>query len=263
MENEKNSAELLEALRFENELLKVKIMAQFGPTHIYFNKDFPPDVENEFLKSILAVEEDEAQFEEIPIYDFIGRPDFIKETDLSDEELEIELDRVSDLLSDKNIIYDSIFEVDDRDMYKFLTEDLFQHPIINNFVEGWGSHYYYETFHPNHENDTGELCEDFIDAFFANDFHEKINEFPTYVIRNYDDLMEFHDLFCGFRNVGTELISCEGVVPDHCFRKVKVSFDAYTSPDTKPIFYTGEAAFELEYSDETWIIVSVMLPGMM
>ena len=180
---------------------------------------------------------------------------------MSDELLEYELERIIDLMNEKNILIDSIFQVDDRAMYKFLTEDLFQHPIVNNFFHGMGSIYMYEDFHPNHEHDTCELCEDFIDIFFASDYHEKVGEFSPHYMRNFVELSEFHDMFCGFRNVGYEFLPCE-VKPDQCTRKARLSFDAYTNPGTKPVFYTGEATFELEYVNGSWIIKLVMLPGM-
>jgi len=261
MPRKKMSAEELETLRFENEFLKAKIMAEHGAVHVCANPngDTPPEVENEILKTI--VERDEAVAEEIPIYDYIGRPVYLKEEDMSDELLEYELERIFDLLCEKNILIDSIYQVDDRAMYKFLTEDLFKHPIVNNFFHGMGSIYMYEDFHPNHEHKTGDLCEGFLDIFFAGDFYERVQEFSPVHFKNFVELTEFRDLYCGFRNVGYELLPCE-VIPDRCTRNIRVSFDAYTNPGLRPAFFKGVATFELEYVANVWTITLVTLPGM-
>ena len=59
MENEERfSEDRDEDLRIENELLRLKLTAQFGEA-FEFDKtdDLPPAIENQFLKNVLAFEE--------------------------------------------------------------------------------------------------------------------------------------------------------------------------------------------------------------
>lgn len=250
-----------EALRFENEFLKAKISAEFGADHMDTSEDCPPEIENEFLKGVIRFEEAMKNAKEIRIYDFIGKPEFVKEQDLSDEQLPVELERVTELLGEKNIMCDVICPVDDRVLYKFLTEELFQHNTMNTFIPGMGTHFIYEEFHPNHEYDTDNKCEDILKAFFAKDFHEHIKYcFPNH-IRNFVSLTEFRDCFCKFKNVNFEILPSK-VNPNECTRIARLSFDGVTSPGTKPIHYEGEAIIQLEYEDEWWQVISVVLPGM-
>ena len=65
-----------EALRLENELLTLKLIAELGAKSDS-TADIPPEVENQFLKNILAFEQATAQgSKQIPIYQLLGRPAF-------------------------------------------------------------------------------------------------------------------------------------------------------------------------------------------
>jgi len=264
MTNENKPNENDEDLRFENELLKLKIMAEHGATKVTVlpGKDVPPEVENEMLKFFASCDDDTDDIEEIPIYDFIGRPDFVKEEDLSDELLPTELERLNDLLYEKNIIYSVLASVEDRLVYKFVTEDLFQHLILNIDDSDVGSHYFYEDFHPNHEYDTREACEEFMNAFFnSNVISTEDDDYATDLVRNFDELCKFHEAFEEFRNVEYEFFDA-AVIPGECIRKATISFDAVTSVGLKPIHYSGEATFLVGYIEEFWTVVSAVFPGM-
>jgi hypothetical protein len=252
-----------EALRFENEFLKVKFLAEHGALNRVFfpGKEISLELENELLNAIASDDETMENVEEVSIYDFIGRPDFVKETELTDAELSAELDRVNDLLEAKKIIYTVLASVEDRVIYKFVTEELFLHPILNLPDSEIGTHHFYEDFHPDHEYDTRNRCEEFIAIFFSADFHISIRNCSMERIRNFVDLIEFHDAFEEFRNVEFEL-SDAAAVPTECIRKATISFDAVTSAGTKPIHFSGEATFELEYEYEWWTVISAQFPGM-
>ena len=250
-----------EALRFENEFLKAKLSAEYGGINSPVNGDVPPEVENEFLTNIIRFEEAMKHAKEILIYDFIGRPEFIKEQDLSDEQLAFELERVNDLMFSKNIVCDILTQVEDRLFYKFLTDELFQQTIMDKRIPGMITHYIYEDFHPDHEYDTRNRCEEFIAIFFSADFHISIRNCSMERIRNFVDLIEFHDAFEEFRNVEFEILDA-AAAPTECIRKATISFDAVIEAGTKPIHYSGEATFELEYEYEWWTVISAHFPGM-
>ena len=62
-------------------------------------------------------------------------------------------------------------------------------------------------------------------------------------------------------NLNYEITSFEKNA-DVCTRKIKISFDAFTSRGAAPIHYKGEGIIKLEYQFEWWRITSVLLPGM-
>jgi len=151
--------------RMENELLQLKLKAELGAdTHISAN--IPPSIENIFLKNILVFETGLAQAEEIRIFELIGKPDFLPEAQLNDISLEAELNRLMDLINQKQIALDFLGAYDCRTKYKFISEELFEEKAMNIELPGMIMHFVYEEFHPNHNLDIKQKTEKFISAWF-------------------------------------------------------------------------------------------------
>jgi hypothetical protein len=255
------SGDEAEALRFENEFLKAKIAAQYGGIHGDVKDDTPPEVMNAFLNNIINFEESRKKSKEVKLYDLIGSPDFLGEEKLSDEQLVVELKRLKDLMFSRNIVYNTVAPVENRLLYKFVTEELFQQTVSDKTVPGMLTYFMYEEFHPNHEYDSAMRCEEFLLMFFSGEFHDEIKYYFPEKIRNLDELSDFHDAFKKFSNLKYE-ISDEIVVPENCIRKATISFDAITGDGTTPIHFEGEAFFELDYQYDSWIVNYARFPGM-
>lgn len=166
-ENEESlGPEETEELRMENEFLRLKIQAQFGGVTGNFG-DLPPEVENEFLKHVMAFEEQfNVEQKPLKIAAFLGNPVFRPQEELNDREFKAELNRLIKLLSEKCISVDFLRERDERFKYKFVTEELFNHEtdfgvnlpdMMNCFI--------YEDFHPDHEMDIENRTRDFMYAW--------------------------------------------------------------------------------------------------
>ena len=111
--------------QMENELLQLKLKAELGiDAHISANT--PPSIKNLFLKNILAFESGLAQAEEIRIFDLIGKPDFVPEIKLNDISIAKALNKLMDLINQKQIALDFLGSYDCRTKYKFITEELFE-----------------------------------------------------------------------------------------------------------------------------------------
>jgi hypothetical protein len=131
MKNEKKPSENnTEDLQFENELLKLKIRAEFGssPTSI---KDLPPDIEYFFLKNILNVERAFANHETISLFDKIGQPIVLKSDQLDDTAIEGAAIALEDLLNKKGIFVTFPKNETCRKKYVFITEKLFNVQVDN------------------------------------------------------------------------------------------------------------------------------------
>lgn len=255
-----------ESLRFENELLRIKMIAEQGiaASSFFPGTDVPPELENEFLKIIENAQnslDGDDEIETIPIFDFIGKPAFVKESDLSDDQIPRELERIVELLFEKRIIFDVLSQIDERQIYKFVTEELFQHPILNLPDSEIGSHYFYEDIHPLNEFDTRKKCEEFIEMFLKSELRLNGKTLSLEGTSNSADLSNFRQAFDEFRNVNYELLNAD-ITSVECIRKASISFDALGGSGIEPIHFSGEATFQLKYMDENWVVISAMFPGM-
>ena len=77
-------------LTTENELLKLKMMAEFGGDFAG-SEHLPPEIEHVFLKQINRFHHLHEKAGMIKIYDFIGAPLYNHVHDLSDKEIKKEL----------------------------------------------------------------------------------------------------------------------------------------------------------------------------
>ncbi|MCW3127000.1 MAG: hypothetical protein JWO03_2658 [Bacteroidetes bacterium] len=139
-------------LTTENELLKLKMMAEFGGDFAG-SENLPPEVEHAFLKQINRFHQLHDKAGLISIYNFVGEPLYNHVHDLSDKEVPKELKKLLKLLAKKGIVVDTLSGVPDREMYRFVTEEIFKQEIQNIRMPNWTIHLIYEEFHPSDEFD--------------------------------------------------------------------------------------------------------------
>ena len=152
--------------RMENELLQLKLKAELG-VEAHISANTPASIENIFLKNMLAFEKGLAEAEETNIYELIGRPDFIPEAKIDDFSVEAALNKIMDLLNEKQIALDFLGTYDGRTKYKFITEELFEEKVMNVQLPGMIMHFIYEEFHPNHKLDIEHKAAKFINSWFS------------------------------------------------------------------------------------------------
>ena len=87
--------------------------------------DLSPKMENMVLSRVLQFEEAKQRAKEVTVYEIIGSPDFIKAEELSDDELTAEMLRLKKIMSENQVMCDSVCGVDDRIFYQFITDELF------------------------------------------------------------------------------------------------------------------------------------------
>jgi hypothetical protein len=252
-----------EELRFENEVRKAKLTLERG-AQFYSGEsaqDLPPDIESKWLDDMEKFENALENGDEIMIYDFIGRPEFIKESELSDDEIPKKLEEVEEILLKHGIMCDKICEVDDRVFYKFITEELFHKETLNIQIPDMMTHFIYEEFHPNPELDIKDLCECFTRRFCDEDvdyFNKFIN---TEKISNRSELLSFRNSFVKCSNTAFKATS-KSISGHLATVHFNFSFDGYVNHDTAPIHYDGDGRFDFEFIDELWYFTRVWIPGM-
>lgn len=177
-EEEKFSNDPEEDLRLQNEFLKLKMMAESG-AHFGGDGNLSPEMENQFLNNILEFEKQHSQSEEKKIKDILGNPVFEKEETLDDAEFEKANKILNDLLEEHQLQIDFSSERSERFKYNFITTEFLEHETPFFFAKGMTSHFSYEEFHPDHEQDIRERTHQFLD-----DFLERKLDPETYYIED-------------------------------------------------------------------------------
>ena len=195
-------------LPIENELLILKLKAEFGAECTTGDEEIPPAIVNEFLRSVY---EFERKFREprkmVRIFDKIGQPYFKKGEVLPDKQLPAELKRIKSLMSQHRVELDILGDYDDRIIYTFIPEELILHEMDDLDMPGFLHHFCYEDFHPNHELEIRQRVVEFLSQWFS----KKINEYSW-------------QLADPFIHPDTRQFSKQTVL-----RKINAIFDAYCS----------------------------------
>lgn len=158
-------------LRFENELKKLKLTAEFGMSHMETDSEkLPARVESQFLDYIRAFEEAAEKRETTKLYDLLEKPKVPAPDSIPDDRMGECLKYLQQLLASKNIYLSTIYEVPDREIYRFIVEELFDEEMDIINVPGLESHFTYEEFHPNFGEDAKRQAGDFIRSVFNKKF---------------------------------------------------------------------------------------------
>ena len=260
MTQETNNEDEIEKLRIENEIKKIKLTLERGA---HFSEsdgtnNLDPRLEAEFLDNIEQFEKAYDDCKQISVYDFIGKPEFKKIDEISDEAISQELQKLMDLLSEHSIDLHTICEVEDRELYRFITEELFLHETDDIRVDGMMHNFIYEEFHPNHEYDIREHSTDFMMSFLD----KESDYYPMFLTKEAQDsnvLKNFRDAFTSFSLEHFEITSI-------CFDEEKsnvnfnINFSGTIEGSAKTQKFSGEGKLELLYMYDFWCIQSVEFP---
>lgn len=196
MAKRKKTKKTTDELHSENEFLKMKMMAEFGGNFVGNADNIPPDIENMFLKQVINFHKQHAHAESTTIYKFIGEPDYNSVNDLGEKELRKELKRFVNLLKKNGIILNVLAPTDDRELYRFVTEELFKHEIEGVKMKGWTTQFTYEDFHPNVEYDVRSAVHDALFSIFDKEtpfFEQNFSEEMKDRLGLSSDIEEFRD----------------------------------------------------------------------
>ncbi|MCE7990947.1 MAG: hypothetical protein HEP71_03165 [Roseivirga sp.] len=167
----KEPSEEASPLRFENELKKLRLMAEYGATHIETdNEKLNPAMESQFLDYIQAFEEAAEKKETTKVFDLLNQPEVPAQDIIPDNRMAECLEYLQKLLASKHIYLATIYEVADREIYRFIVEELFDYEMDIINVPGLESHFTYEEFHPNLGEDAKRQAGDFLRSVFGKSF---------------------------------------------------------------------------------------------
>lgn len=261
MENKDPNRKKKSSIKQENEELRKKIQDEFGGMH-WSNPDsnLPPELENEFLNHIMEFEKYFQNREITTVYEFLGKPTYKKLEDLKPEEISDELDKLYDLLYENQISLDTICEVSDEELYRFITKELFFEEKDDMRIPGMTSHYTYEEFHPNHAYDIQQHAEEFFKSYL-NKNSEFYDTFLSSEAQKQDWHKSFRTTFSHFEIEKFEIVNFEysleteaGIVIFSCDTKATVD----GSRDVFRIQGNGKMDFVFQW--DFWSIDKLELP---
>lgn len=261
MAQETNSEDEIEKLRIDNEIKKMKLTLEHcasfsNPSE---NSELNPHIEAQFLDNIEQFEKAYDNCKRISVYDFIGKPEYRNTDDIPDGEIYSELKKINNVMNEKGIYLDTLCEVDDRVLYRFITEELFLHETDNIRVAGMSHNFIYEEFHPNHEYDIRSHSNDFIESYLdkESDFY---TTFLTKEAENDNTLKNFRDAFKSFSLNRFEIksISFDEENANVIF---EINFTGTIEEKGETQNFSGEGSLALLYKYDFWCIQSVKFPS--
>lgn len=154
-----NPKKSIEEIKFERELTKLKLSAEHGLPFSEEKKEelHSEETEESFLARMREFEDAMENPDEREILELLGFPNFPKEEALSDAEISAALELVTTALANKNIVLDVIYPTPDREIYRFITEELLKQESGMAGAGGMTTHFIYEEFYPNHNEDIEEV----------------------------------------------------------------------------------------------------------
>jgi|GEM_PF-597850 len=148
-----------EEIKFEQELDKLKLSVERGIPFFEYKKedlDFDEIEEANMWKHLSLLDEvrkTPGECGEKLVKDFLEFTDYPKEKDLSDREISAALESVTTALALENILLDVIHPTPDREIYRFITEELLYESVFSTPLQVMKAHFIYEEFYPNHQED--------------------------------------------------------------------------------------------------------------
>jgi hypothetical protein len=275
-EEEKFSLDPQENFRIENEILKIKLKTQYGDAFsMQSNEDIPPEIENQFLKNILAFEEADINAETITVYECIGKPPYRPSAELNDEEIVKALKTVTMTMNEHSIeldICDGPYP--DRTIYEFITEELFAHEIEKTPIFGNGWNFIYEEFYPNDKKEIEKNTHSFLQHWFTKRFDEYSSEIAWHLITAdgqqlskqdfLDKTKPFFEAFAEFKNDAYNIgeikfeLHEEGRGLGHAEGILK--YDAIME-NGEIINYQGPYKLYMQREEKWWTIFYFVIPG--
>ena len=251
-----------EKLKLENQIKKLKIEMNGGKIVSKGTFDgLPPEIESMFLDGILEFEEKLKNKVEISIHEKIKYHEFPNEADLTDEEIEIELELARELFFENQLILSTLFDVDSRTFYKFISEEFIHMKMVDVGIKGMMSHYTYEDYHPNHEAFINEFTAFFIDNFFDLTSEDYINFVTPSFLKNQTYAL-FREAYESF-DVDNILVEDIQTLDDNETAISYVSFDLKGKIENSATthIFKDRIAFQYKKDQKTkWKIESFELP---
>jgi hypothetical protein len=254
----------------ENAFLRLKLEMEHNLKE-YGNSDVPPEIENFFLRSIYDFEQKHADSTQITVYEKIGKPKFRKYSELHPAELATELQRLYDLMRKNQIILDCICEYDDGIIYKFITEELFEHPVDRFLCKEMLIHFTYEEFHLNHDYELRRITNDLVTAILRGSWceYDAIHLYHHINVRGKtDDRLSFGNQVLEFKKLHPRSCLLEFQIDRLTIEEAdnRATLEGrirFKMPGIEPEIQTGPCFFQYTFDSVYWEIIGAEIHGIL
>lgn len=117
-------------IRAENALLKLRLEVDHGMQASHMTGELSPAMENVWLNSILEFEKRLKATPAVSVFKYLGMPRFKKLDAMRLEDVGRETWRLLALMRSRNVVLDVLKPIGDLELYRFITEDLFNREVI-------------------------------------------------------------------------------------------------------------------------------------
>jgi hypothetical protein len=243
-------------------------------------ENISPKVENEWLNYIEKFEEQFNKNESTTVWRYIGKPSCQKVTEITPEKIIDELNRLFHIMNEHNVYLDISSEVEDKELYRFLTEELFQEEMDNIRIPGMSHNFIYEEFHPNAEQDIEMAYEYFFNSTLKKHKNVDGNGYDMLYIdtKNYRNaynehidkdlviktLSNFLDSFDSFEIVSNKI---QQLTINEDKTDAQINFDIHYNvcfnAKKEHVKFRGRGIFKLKPSEYGgWEIYHISMPGL-
>ena len=272
--NDNNKAEAYEKLKQENDFLKMKLMleqgAEFGDFGI--SPNLPAEAENQFLRNIIEFEKQFAEQKHVKVFERIGRPSkFLPAKEIPPGKMDEAWEELNDYLLQNNVDLGVCSpNVTAKELYRFVTEELFEYEMDDMNVPGMTNCFIYDEFHPDYEyENTNAAIDDCIRIMLSKHPMDWMSHFKRDNLRLNDHFPlteeEFKKIVNRFKYSYEDvdlkkLTNCKCVIDgNNC--KVNGSYELVAKTDKEEIPFKGKWLVELEFFEDLgyWSIINVQV----
>jgi len=250
-------------LREENKKKRRILEKEFDITNWFEsdNNELPPEIESFFLDNIKLYEKGIRCAKRITVYELIKSPSYRKIIELSDLEIEVELNSIRALLLEHQIVLDTLREVPKEELYRFITEELFSEEINDVVIPDMVTHFIYEEFHPNHDFDLRQLLFDFLSSYL-----DQSSDFYKYSLSGEAAQQDWH---IHFRNAFSTFAFDDFTIADLKYdleiKEAHVHFAceimAMPEGSHEHVYFKGKGKLHFVYENDFWGVNVVELPA--
>ena len=264
-----------ERLKAENEFLKMKLMLENGASFgkMDTEKNLSPKIENEFLNYIAEFEKQSQNPTYTTVFDKIERPrHFRPVADIPEKDIERAWNELSGYLYKYGISLDVCSpNISATELYRFTTEELFQHKISDMNIPGMMNGFIYDEFHPDLVYDNSRQVEQNLlrDIFSKSDLFFEIDYPRTGFIFNdivYTERQPYIGMINRFKSLfdEIELTACEiagcSITGNDCV--VSGNYSALAKSGNTETVYKGNFRVELAENDmDYWNFTKIQIDG--
>jgi hypothetical protein len=259
---------------------KKELEEKFGMVFSGINEELSTELEYEWLNYIEEFEEQYAAQKTTTVWDYIGKPEYKIVQELSNDEISEELNALLELMQIKGISLNTLSEVDDRELYRFITEELFIYEIDDMHIPGMQNCFTYEDFHPNAQLDIEQAYDYFLtftlgkspnvggtgyDLLYIdteNHLNKNGEKMDSVAIETF--LNNFLNTFDFFKieshKITNIVINSE---KNEALLKFNIQYKGCFNQSSETIPFKGEGTFKLKPSEYGgWSIYSIEMPGL-